>query len=139
MVYNTNNTRQHTDRQFDYLTEGTTDALHQYSRNPKSDLYSSLSATLKYYLSKAVLLNITAKTGYDFSRDDNDFYADRLSNAPTDYTPTALDNANTQRSRLHTWHGSLTLAPVINFSKRVHLTTATTGSTSAAETSTPLP
>lgn len=122
IVYNTNNTRQHTDRQFDYLTEGTTDALHQYSRNPKSDLYSSLSATLKYYLSKAVLLNITAKTGYDFSRDDNDFYADRLSNAPTDYTPTALDNANTQRSRLHTWHGSLTLAPVINFSKHVHLT-----------------
>lgn len=122
--YLDNNTRTHTNRQYDFLTTAQNDALNQFGRNPNSKTGATIAGTLKYYLSKAVLLNITDKIGYDFNRNDLDFFTDNNANVADGYTPTTQDAANTQRSRLHTWTNTVTVSPVFNFNKRMHLTLA---------------
>lgn len=122
--YNENNTRTHSNSQYNFLAISLNEALNQFSRNPIRKTGATVAGSLKYYLSRSILLNITDKVGYDFNRNDFDFFADNNTNVTDGYTPATQDADNTQRSRLHTWTNTVTVSPVFNFSKRMHLTLA---------------
>lgn len=116
------NTRQLVYRNYDYLKRQPNIGVNQWGRNPQLTSRNSIQTEIKFVLSPRLTLRLTETLGYDFARDNIDFYADSLNNAPEDYRPTAADPANRLRSHQNSIYNSMEASMTYNITNKNHLT-----------------
>lgn len=116
------NARQLAFRSYDYLQRQPSIGVNQWGRNPKIASDNSVQAEIEYIFNHHLTLRMSETVGYDFMRDNIDFYADSLSDTPADYRATTADPANRLRSHQNTLYNTVKAEMVYNFTNKNHLT-----------------
>ena len=116
------NARQLAFRSYDYLQRQPSIGVNQWGRNPKIASDNSVQAEIEYIFNHHFTLRMSETVGYDFMRDNIDFYADSLSDTPADYRATTADPANRLRSHQNTLYNTVKAEMVYNFTNKNHLT-----------------
>lgn len=114
---NSSNERQLINRNYDYLQRQPSIGINQWGRNPMLSANNSIKSEIQYTFSDKFLLDLSETVGYNFNRNNIDFYADSLSDAPADYHPLNADIANRLRSHQNTFYNTVEASLVYSFSK----------------------
>ena len=114
---NSSNERQLINRSYDYLQRQPSVGINQWGHNPMLSANYSLKSEIQYTVNNHLLIDLTETVGYNFNRNNIDFYADSLSDAPAGYHPLSADFANRLRSHQNTFYNTAEASLVYSFSK----------------------
>lgn len=109
----------HISRQLEYLRDGRTESLWQYYDTPTREWQTMMTASLKYWLSKKVFVNVSDKVDFSRKSERRDLFADTDKSLLTDGVPTSQDKGNSMNDLLHKFTNQFTINSTINPSKKL--------------------